>query len=189
MATHRWTGGGGVRVSLFVGEIVDAPTEAICTSTNPRLSLGGGTGRAVLEETGWALKRRLEAVVEEEARRTGESELPVGFTCAVPGGRPPHRLIVHCVASDHAHRSSPEAVRLCVEGALREAGKAGCKSLALPIFGAGHADLRFDDALQAMAETLRETTAPGVEEVLLVILQADRAPVAAEILDRALAPS
>lgn len=189
VSSRRWTGGGGARVSLFVGQIVDAPAEAICTSTNPRLSLGGGTGRAVLEETGWALKRRLEAIVEEEARRTGESDLPVGFTCAVPAGRPPHRLVVHCVASDPAHRSSPEAVRLCVEGALREAGKAGCRSLALPVFGAGHADLRFDDALRAMAETLRETAAPGVEEVLPVILQPERASAAAEILDRVLTPS
>lgn len=186
---RRWVaGGGGLEVSLFVGEIVDAPAEAICTSTNPRLSLGGGTGRAVLEETGWGLKRRLEAIVEAEARRTGKSELPIGFTCATPGGRPPHRLIVHCVASDRAHRSSPEAARLCVEGALHEAGRAGCASLALPVFGAGHANLPFDDALRAMAETLRDAAPTAVREVLVVILQPDRAPAAARLLDQVLSP-
>lgn len=186
---RRWAGGGGLRLALFVGEIVDAPAEAICTSTNPRLSLGGGTGRAVLEETGWGLKRRLEEIVDEEARRTVGRELPVGFTCATPGGRPPHRLIVHCVANDHAHRSSPEAVRLCVEGALREAGAAGCTSLALPVFGAGHANLPFDHALRAMAEALRDAASSPVDEVLLVILQPDRLTGAARLLDQVLPPA
>lgn len=175
-------------MSLFVGEILDAPAEAICTSTNPRLSLGGGTGKAVLEETGWGLKRKLEAILEEEARRTGRSELPVGFTCATPGGRPPHRLFVHCVASDRAHRSSREAVRLCVEGALREAGRAACTSLALPVFGAGHANLPFDEALRALAEALRDAATP-VERVLLVILQPHRAEAARHLLDQVLHPA
>jgi len=176
-------------VSLFSGEIVEAPAEAICTSTNPRLSLGGGTGRAVLEETGWGLKRQLETIVEAEARRTGASELPVGFVCATLGGRPPHRLIVHCVASDHAHRSSPEAVRLCVEGALREAAGAGCATLALPVFGAGHATLPFDVALQALAEALRDAAPSPLREVLIVVLQPDRLDRAREVLDRVLVPS
>jgi O-acetyl-ADP-ribose deacetylase (regulator of RNase III) len=186
---HRWVGGGGLEVSLFVGEILDAPAEAICTSTNPRLSLGGGTGKAVLEETGWGLKRKLEAILEEEARRTGRSELPVGFTCATPGGRPPHRLFVHCVASDRAHRSSREAVRLCVEGAIREAGRAACTSLALPVFGAGHANLPFEEALRAMAEALRDAPATPVERLLLVVLQPHRADTARHLLDQVLHPA
>jgi len=186
---RRWAAGGGLVVSLFSGEIVEAPAEAICTSTNPRLSLGGGTGRAVLEETGWGLKRQLETIVEAEARRTGASELPVGFVCATLGGRPPHRLIVHCVASDHAHRSSPEAVRLCVEGALREAAGAGCATLALPVFGAGHATLPFDVALQALAEALRDAAPSPLREVLIVVLQPDRLDRAREVLDRVLVPS
>jgi len=180
---RRWTVAGRLEVALFVGEIVDAPAEAICTSTNPRLSLGGGTGKAVLEETGWGLKRRLEAVVEEEARRTGRSDLPVGFVCASPAGRPPHRLIVHCVASDRSHRSSPEAVRLCVEGALREAEGAGCTNLALPVFGAGHANLPFDDALATIARTLLDVPTTTLDRVLLVILHPHQARRAEAILD------
>lgn len=187
---RRWSAGGGLEVSLFAGEIVDAPAEAICTSTNPRLSLGGGTGRAVLEETGWGLKRELEAIVAEEARRTGRSELPVGFVCATPGGRPPHRLIVHCVASDRDHRSSRAAARLCVEGALQEAERAGFASLALPVFGAGHADLPFETAVRSMAEALAAAeTTEALRQVLLVILQPDRAAVAAKVLDEILAPA
>ncbi|MFP3941439.1 MAG: macro domain-containing protein [Thermoanaerobaculia bacterium] len=178
--------GRGLEVSLFVGEIVDAPAEAICTSTNPRLSLGGGTGRAVIEETGWELKRRLEAVVEEEARRTGRDELPVGFTCATPGGRAPHRLIVHCVATDRRHHSSAEAVRRCVTGALGHAGDAGCESLALPVFGAGHARLPFDLAIRAIAEALRDASPSTVRQALIVVLQPDRAARAETLLDSVL---
>ena len=180
---QRWTVGGRLEVALFVGEIVDAPAEALCTSTNPRLSLGGGTGKAVLEETGWGLKRRLEAVVEEEARRTGRNELPVGFVCATPAGKPPHRVIVHCVASNRAHRSSPEAVRLCVEGALREAEGAGCTSVALPVFGAGHANLPFDDALETMARALLDAPTTTLDTVLVVILHPHQVKRAEAILE------
>jgi len=186
---RRWLGGGGLEVTLFVGELTEAPVEALCTSTNPRLSLGGGTGRSVLAETGWGLRRQLEELAEAEARRTGESELPVGFTCSTPSGEPPHRLIVHCVASDALHHSSPEAARRCVEGALREADRADCRSLALPVFGTGHADLDSERALQAMAEALRDAEPGAVESVLLVLLLADRVPAARATLDRVLAPA
>ncbi len=182
-----WSTAGGLEVALFAGELVEAPAEAICTSTNPRLSLGGGTGRAVLEETGWGLKRQLEAIAEAEARRTGDEELPVGFTCATPGGLPPHRLIVHCVASGRAHRSSPEAARRCTEGALREADRAGCGTLALPVFGTGHAGLPYDRAVQAMAEALRAARPKTVRKVYLVVFPAHRAPLARQILDKVLA--
>jgi O-acetyl-ADP-ribose deacetylase (regulator of RNase III) len=188
-AERRWLAGGGLEVQLFVGELTDAPAEALCTSTNPRLSMGGGTGRSVLAETGWGLRRQLEELAEEEARRTGKSELPVGFTCATPGGQPPHRLIVHCVASDALHHATPEAARRCVEGALFEADRAGCTSLALPIFGTGHADLPYDRSLQAMAEALRDAGPSSVQTVLLVLLLPDRAPLARAVLGRVLAPA
>jgi O-acetyl-ADP-ribose deacetylase (regulator of RNase III) len=174
-------------VTLFAGELLDAPAEALCTSTNPRLSLGGGTGRSVLEETGWGLKRRLEEIAAAEAVRTGAEELPVGFTCSTPGGRPPHRLIVHCVASARAHRSSPEAARRCTEGALSEADRAGCETLALPVFGTGHADLPYDQAVQAMAGTLRDARPRAIRTVYLVVFPPHRAALARQILDRELA--
>lgn len=183
---RRWTGGGGLEVSLFVGEIVDAPAEAICTSTNPRLSLGGGTGRAVIEETGWELKRRLETVVEEEARRTGRDELPVGFTYATPGGRAPHRLIIHCVACDRVHRSSAEGVYRCVTGALGHAEDARCESLALPVFGTGHARLPFDVSIRAIAEALRDASPSTLRRAWIILFQADRAARAAGLLDEVL---
>ncbi len=187
-AEHRWRGGGGLEVALFVGELTEAPAEAIATSTNPRLSMGGGTGRSVLAETGWGLRRQLEAIAAEEAERTGESDLPVGFVCATPGGEPPHRLIIHCVASDRLHHATAEAVRLSVEGALREADRAGCASLALPVFGTGHADLPYDRSLHAMAEALRDAEPGAVRTILVVLLLPDRVPIARQILDRVLVP-
>ncbi|HSL84477.1 MAG TPA: macro domain-containing protein [Thermoanaerobaculia bacterium] len=61
-------------------------------------------------------------------------------------------------------------VRLCVEGALREAEAAGCTSVALPVFGAGHANLPFDDALDTIARTLLDVPTANLDSVLLVIL-------------------
>jgi O-acetyl-ADP-ribose deacetylase (regulator of RNase III) len=184
---RRWSTPAGLEVGLFVGEINDAPAEAVCISTNPRLSLGGGTGRAVLEATGWAVKRRLEAILATETAAQGGDGLPVGFTCATPGDGGRHRVVLHCVASDPLHRSSPGAVRLCTAGALARAEAEGCTSLALPVFGAGHAGLPFGEALGALAEALRDATT-SLRRALVVVLQPDRAAAAAEILDGVLGP-
>ena len=52
-----------MNVSIFAGDITDAPADAICTSTNPRLSLMMGTGGAVRERGGFGVLRECEAIV------------------------------------------------------------------------------------------------------------------------------
>ena len=157
-----------MRVSIFAGDIAAAHADALCTSTNPRLSLVMGTGASVRERGGHEILRQCETIVERDG-----PHLPPGSVHVTSGGSLPHRIIIHCVASDTAHRSSEEIIRACVTNALAAADAAGCRSVAMPVFGAGHAHMKFERSLAVIAETVR-TAKTSVEEVIIVILDRDR---------------
>ena len=69
-------------------------------------------------------------------------------------------------------RSARRPIRACVANALAAADKAGCKSVAMPVFGTGHAHFKFKDALMAMAAALREAET-RVQKVVVVMRDDD----------------
>src|SRR5512140_2763603 len=123
-----------MKVSVVLGDIAEAPADAICTSTNPRLSLMMGTGGSVREKGGFEILRAAEALVEAEFQRTGRGQLRIGGAYPTPASPLPYRMVIHCIASDAAHQSSSEVVKACVRNALAIAGEAGCGSVAMPVF-------------------------------------------------------
>jgi O-acetyl-ADP-ribose deacetylase (regulator of RNase III) len=163
-----------MRVSVFAGDLCDAPADALCTSTNPRLSLAMGTGGSVRDRGGHAILRECEEIVEAEYRRSGRRSLPAGSAHLTAAGDLPAKVIVHCVASDEAHRSSTDVIRSCVRNALARAEEAGCGSIAMPLFGTGHVRFSFDRALTAMAEALRDTVTT-IEHAIIVVYDRERA--------------
>lgn len=164
-----------MKISLFVGDITDVQADAVCTSTNPRLSLMMGTGASVRERGGFQVLRECEKIA-------GGHSLPAGAAYLTSGGALPYKAVIHCVASDTAHRSSPDIVRLCVRNALARADAAHCVTVAMPVFGSGHARVKFDQALTAMREVL-QSAETGVEHVIVVTNDADRAEDARRILE------
>ena len=164
-----------MKVSVFVGDITDVQADAVCTSTNPRLSLMMGTGGAVRERGGFQVLRECE-------RLTGGHSLPAGSAYVTTGGALPYKAVIHCVASDTSHRSSTDIVRLCVKNALARADAARCATVAMPVFGSGHARVRFEQALTAMRDVLRNADT-GVEHVIVVVYDADRAETARRLLE------
>ncbi len=172
-----------MKVSVWVGDLTEAPAEAICTSTNPRLTLMMGTGGAVRARGGFEVLRACEQIVEAEFRRSGRQGLPVGSAHATTAGTLPYKAVIHCVASNASHLSSPDIIRTSVTNALACADAAGCSTLAMPVFGTGHARVKFDRALVAMAEALR-TASTAVEHVIVVVHEADRAEEAQVALEQ-----
>jgi O-acetyl-ADP-ribose deacetylase len=162
-----------MKISVFAGDICDVSAEALCTSTNPRLSLAMGTGGSVRGRGGYDILRECEAIVDAEWRRSGRT-LPAGSAHRSGAGELPVKMIIHCVASDAGHRSSAGIIRDCVKNALALADAAGCESIALPVFGTGHARFKFDDAVRVMAETLRDQ-ATAVRRAFIVIFDEERA--------------
>lgn len=137
-----------MKLSIFVGDIADAPADALCTSTNSRLTLMMGTGASVRARGGPAVARACESL----------APLPPGAARATTAGALPHRIAIHCVASDANHRSSEAIVRSCVTNALACADAAGCATVAMPIFGTGHARHAFASSARAMALTALEAS-------------------------------
>jgi O-acetyl-ADP-ribose deacetylase (regulator of RNase III) len=146
-----------VNVTVTVGDIADAPAEAICTSTNPRLTLMMGTGAAVRERGGFEVLRACEAVVAAHRQKTGRDELPVGSVHVTTAGKLPARIAIHCVVSGRGHLSSPEIIRVVVLRALAAAERHGCASIAMPLFGTGHARVGPGPAVEAMLEAIRRS--------------------------------
>lgn len=163
-----------MKISVFAGDVCDVKADALCTSTNPRLSLVMGTGASIRARGGYQILRACEEIVEAEFRRSGRRGLPAGSAHPTTAGDLPSKIIVHCVASDAAHRTSADIIRNCVRNALAIAEATGCNSIAMPLFAAGHARFHFDQVLLAMAETLRDE-ATAVQHVFIVVYDPDRA--------------
>jgi len=161
-------------VSIFVGDIADAPAEAICTSTNPRLSLMMGTGASVRERGGWDVMRACEAIVAQR-------RLPAGSAHATTPGSMKCKTLIHCVASNQSHLTSASIIQACVKNALACADSSGCRSIAMPLFGTGHARFRFDQALAAMRDALRSAST-NVERVMVVVFDPSRAAEAESVI-------
>lgn len=164
-----------MKISLFHGDIVDAPAEAVCTSTNPRLTLLMGTGAAVRERGGFEILRACEAIVAEAG------PLRPGSAHVTTAGALPFRIAIHCVASDPAHRTSDGVVGACVRNALARADAAACRSIAMPVFASGHARYRFARALEAMLAALREAET-NVAEVVIAVPEEGRVEEARGVL-------
>lgn len=159
-----------MKLTIFAGDIADAPAEAICTSTNPRLSLMMGTGGSIRERGGYEILRACEAILSSSRRTV----LPVGSVFITTAGSLPAKRILHCIASDNAHRSSDDIVASCVRNALLAADSEGCRSVAMPVFGTGHAGLNFDRVLRLIRSTI-DGAATNVVRVVIVVKTAELA--------------
>ena len=164
-----------LKITVFHGDIAAAPAEAICTSTNARLTLMMGTGGAVRERGGFEILRACEDVLA----RSGRAQLPPGFACVTTAGRLPYRAVIHCVASDPStHVSSEAVIRACVRNALVRADELQVRTLAMPVFATGHARFGFDRALDVMRDVL-QSAATHVTHVVIAIDDAEKAAHAA----------
>jgi O-acetyl-ADP-ribose deacetylase (regulator of RNase III) len=168
----------GLRVSLFIGDIAAAVADALCTSTNPRLSLMMGTGASVRGGGGYEILRECERIVASAG-----GPLPAGAVYVTTAGTLPAKIVIHCVASGSDHKSSEDIVRRCVSGALEAVAAAGCASVAMPLFGAGHARLPFSRSLAAILGALRANSTP-VQEVMIVVQEREREEEARRMIEK-----
>ena len=167
-----------MRVSLFIGDIAGTVADAVCTSTNPRLSLMMGTGASIRGKGGYEILRECEAIVAAAG-----GELPVGSVHVTTAGALPHKVVIHCVASGSDHRSSEEIIRLCATAALAAAAAKGCTSVAMPLFGAGHARIPFVRSLAAILAALKSAPA-SVQDVTVVVQDRDREDEARRMVEK-----
>jgi O-acetyl-ADP-ribose deacetylase (regulator of RNase III) len=168
----------GLKIIVFEGDITSAPADAICTSTNTRLTLMMGTGGAVRERGGFEVLRACERLLME----SGREQFPPGSAHVTTAGKLPYKGVIHCVGSDpRTHISSEGIIAACVRNALVRADEAGWRLVAMPVFGTGHARFGFARAVAAMREALRSAQT-AVTHVIVAADDPARAAVAREML-------
>lgn len=163
-----------IEISIFEGDLTDAPGDAICTSTNPRLSLMMGTGGAVRARGGFQVLRACEEIV-----RNGP--VPPGSAHVTIAGSLPFKVAIHCVAANESHLTSAGIIRVCTRNALARAAESGCASVVMPVFGSGHGRFKFDQALAAMLDAIRDAPA-SIARVVIAVNDPERAESARRIL-------
>lgn len=164
-----------MRASIFAGDITDAEVDALCTSTNPRLSLMMGTGAAVRGRGGYEILRACEEIVRSEG------VLPPGSARVTTAGALPQKIVIHCVASDGRHQSSDDIIDACVRNALACAEASGCRSVAMPVFASGHAHVEFSRALEVMARAAQKSPT-AIDHLAFVIHDPEQASEAQTIV-------
>lgn len=170
-----------MNVSILVGDLASAPVEALCTSTNPKLTLVMGTGASLRGRGGSEILRQCEAIVAAELKSTGRSELPAGSVHVTTAGTLRAKIAIHCVASDASHRSSAAIIKMCVTNALQAAAAKGCRSIAMPVFATGHAGFNFDRAVVIMAEAIRDSQT-SIGDLVVVVSDTERAASASKLI-------
>jgi O-acetyl-ADP-ribose deacetylase len=156
-----------IDISIFEGDLTEATADAVCTSTNPRLSLMMGTGGAVRERGGFEVLRACEDIVKS-------GHLAPGSAHVTTAGALPYKVAIHCVAGNETHLTSAGIIRACVVNALARADEHKCASVVMPVFGSGHGRFKFDQALKTMLEAL-ESAKTAVTSVVIAINDPERA--------------
>ena len=151
------------------------PADAICTSTNPWLSLQAGTGGAVRLFGGHAIQEACDALLAAQEERTGRRHFPTGSAHLTHAGGLGFRGVVHCVAIDAFHGSRDDVITSCVREALALAEREGFEHLAMPTFATGNGRFPLDRAVVAMQAALGAHQGPVVEQVTIAVPELTRA--------------
>jgi O-acetyl-ADP-ribose deacetylase (regulator of RNase III) len=171
-------------IRVVVGELCDASTDGICTSTNPNLALMIGTGGAVRAAGGWSIQEACNVLIADEYSRTGKRYFPIGSAHLTNAGTLPFRGVIHCVASDVFHHTSSDAITSCVHHALSIAQREAWSSLAMPLFGTGHVGFEAARAADALAGALTTWSGRVVQRVVIVTRRREHDAVIREALTR-----
>ena len=100
------------QVRLFVGDMLRVKADAVCTSTNPWLSLQAGTGGAVRLFGGHTVQEACDALLAARKAGTGRGYFDLGTAHRTHAGSLPFKAVFHCVAIDAFHGSSEETLSL-----------------------------------------------------------------------------
>jgi O-acetyl-ADP-ribose deacetylase (regulator of RNase III) len=143
-----------------------------------------GTGGAIREAGGWVIQEECRKIIDAADRARRQRWLAPGSAVLTGAGTLPFRGIIHAVAIDAFHDSTPAIIRNCVRNALDlVAGLSPpIERLGMPVFASGHGKLAFDDSLYAMLDELAAGVPETLRTLLIVANRDERADRARQIL-------
>ena len=130
----------GIRVYVYIANILKLPVDCIVNAANDTLKHGGGVALVIAKAAG----RRLTEEGDRYVRKNGL--LPVGTACTTTAGDLPYKYVIHAVGPRWFDYSSHtvEDVKHCeillqnaILSSFSEAMKKGQKTIALPAISSG----------------------------------------------------
>ena len=164
---------GNTTIAVVVGDLLEAPVEAIVNAANSQLWMGGGVAGAI--------KRAAGSEVESEAMAQGP--IRPGESVVTSAGRlpPPIRWVVHAATMGPDLASSEDYIRRATASALAVAARAGAGSIAFPALGTGVGGFPLERAAHVMVEeAVRFASAGSTLERILFVVRGESARVAFE---------
>ncbi|RBQ21965.1 O-acetyl-ADP-ribose deacetylase [Spongiactinospora rosea] len=158
-----------MRIILVQGDITERRADAIVNAANSSLLGGGGVDGAIHRRGGPEILAECRAL-----RASAYPEgLPTGHAVATTAGRLQARWVIHTVGPVHS-RSEDRSHLLasCYRASLGVAAELGAHTVAFPAISTGIYGWPLDDGARIALKTVRETPAPGVEEVSFVLFDA-----------------
>lgn len=153
MSARRTYEIGSSRLIIDGGSVLDVPAEAIVSSDDYRLSMGGGVSKAIRAAAGSALVLDAAKAVPREA----------GDVVVTTAGALPARYVFHVVTIGPKHWEAPliiadtaDIVRTATRKCLQLMQALGVRSIAFPALGTGRAGFSVEASAAAMAEVVQE---------------------------------
>ena len=148
-----------LRLEVRDGDIAAVEADAIANAANDRLWMGAGVAGA--------LKRAGGDEIEREAMAIGG--IPLGTAVATTAGRLHARWVIHGAVMGQDLRTDADLVQRTTRACLEVAEELGCRSLALPAFGAGVGGFPLARCAGIMVEEARIFPAQSLETVIFAV--------------------
>jgi O-acetyl-ADP-ribose deacetylase (regulator of RNase III) len=156
-------------ITQRLGDITASGADALVSSDDARLSMGGGVSAAILRAAGERVREEARKLVRLEHSR-------VGNVFVTSAGNLRAKYVLHAITiGPGSDEIEPDAiVRQAVQRVMRLAPLLGCRSIALPAIGTGVAGIPFEIASGEMGQALVDTLRRGQHPLNVELYLMDR---------------
>jgi O-acetyl-ADP-ribose deacetylase (regulator of RNase III) len=158
----------GKEIELLLGDITKMKVDAVVSSDDNYLSMGGGVSEAIRKAGG--------RLIRKETRKYIPAELGAAITTSA--GRLYAKYVIHAVVIDFDQNIWPDAdiVQMATESCLNEADGLGCRTIAMPALGTGAGRLDVEEVVYAMIDEIfsQLENKQNLQKVFIVLYREDR---------------
>lgn len=148
-----------LELTVHDGDITRLAVDAVANAANNHLWMGGGVAGAI--------KRAGGEEIEREAVAMGP--IPVGEAVATGAGRLPARHVIHGAVMGQDLRTDASLIRRTTARCLEVAEDLGCRSIALPAFGAGVGGFPVEECARIMVAAARAHQPHALRSVVFAV--------------------
>lgn len=123
--------GQGRTFTVWIGDLLTEPVDAIVNAANGGLAHGGGVAAAISRAAGEALDEEGDAIVKRRGR------IPTGEAVVTTAGRLPFKGVIHAVGPAMGEGEEEDKLAAAITNALLRAHEEGWRSVAFPAVSSG----------------------------------------------------